>query len=60
MGAKKNDGTTPDAYRFRKISSEKGSASLETFLTLDLPRAMMREEGEAGEASEERGDEGGP
>ena len=47
----------PDAYRFRKISSEKGSASLETFLTLDLPRAMMREEGEA---SEERGDEGGP
>jgi hypothetical protein len=46
-------------YRLRKFSSEKGSASLETFLTLDLPRATMRE-GEDGEASDERGDEGGP
>ena len=45
------------AYRLRKFSSEKGSASLETFLTLDRPRATMNEEGEP---SEERGDEGGP
>ncbi|SRR6266851_10106377 len=44
-------------YRLRKFSSEKGSASLETFLTLDLPRATMSEDGEP---SDERGVEGGP
>lgn len=46
-----------DAHRLRRFSSEKGSASLEIFLTLDLPRAMMSEDGEP---SEERGDVGGP
>jgi hypothetical protein len=40
----------------RKFSSEKGSASLDILLTLDLPRAMMSEDGEA---SDEREDEGG-
>jgi hypothetical protein len=52
----RQNGGTSDAYRLRKFSSEKGSASLEILLTLDLPRAMMREEGEP---SEERVDEGG-
>ena len=47
----------PDTYRLRKFSSEKGSASLETLLTLDLPRAIMSEDGEP---SDEREDEGGP
>jgi hypothetical protein len=46
-----------DTYRLRKFSSEKGSASLETLLTLDLPRATMSE---GGEPSDEREDEGGP
>jgi hypothetical protein len=41
----------------RKFSSEKGSASLEILLTLDLPRAMMSEDGEP---SDEPEDEGGP
>ena len=47
----------PDTYRLRKFSSENGSASLETLLTLDLPRAIMSEDGEP---SDEREDEGGP
>jgi hypothetical protein len=47
----------PAAYRLRKFSSEKGSASLEILLTLDLPRARMSEDGEP---SDEREDEGGP
>jgi hypothetical protein len=46
-----------DAHRLRRFSSEKGSASLESFLIRDLPRAMMSEECEP---SEERGDVGGP
>jgi hypothetical protein len=40
----------------RKFSSEKGSASLDILLTLDLPRAMMSEDGEP---SDEPEDEGG-
>ena len=51
------DCVPPDTYRLRKFSSEKGSASLETLLTLDLPRAIMSEDGEP---SDEREDEGGP
>jgi hypothetical protein len=41
----------------RKFSSEKGSASLEILLTLDLPRATMSEDD--GEPSDECDDEGG-
>ena len=45
-----------DTHRLRKFSSEKGSASLDILLTLDLPRAMMSEDGEP---SDEREDDGG-
>jgi hypothetical protein len=46
-----------DTHRLRRFSSEKGSASLESFLIRDLPRAMRSEDWEP---AEERGDEGGP
>ena len=46
-----------DTYRLRKFSSEKGSASLEILLTLDLPRATMSEDD--GEPSDECEDKGG-
>jgi len=48
---------SPDTHRLCKFSSEKGSASLEILLTLDLPRAMMSEDGEP---SDVREDEMGP
>jgi hypothetical protein len=47
----------PETYRLRKFSSENGSASLEILLTLDLPRAIMSEDGEP---SDEPEDDGGP
>jgi len=47
-------GLSPETHRLRKFSSEKGSASLDILLTLDLPRAMMSEDGEP---SDEREDE---
>ena len=53
----KKSGLSPDTYRLRKFSSEKGSALLDILLTLDLPRAMMSEDGEP---SDEPEDEGGP
>jgi hypothetical protein len=48
----------PDTHRLRKFSSEKGSTSLDILLTLDLPRAMMSEDGETSDEPEDEG--GGP
>ena len=48
----------PDTHRLRKFSSEKGSTSLDILLTLDLPRAMMSEDGEPSDEPEDEG--GGP